>query len=145
MGIRQKESDFTFLAKMKFVPNIDGIDAGISLFQKDDNYITFTVEYFKGDYYLKLILKEKGLSSAIVQRTPIKSYNGSITFKIISEKNSYNIYYAIGNKKTYTLFEKISPIHLVSKGYTGAYLGIYCTSNGKKASEFADFEIIEYY
>ena len=40
---------------MKFVPNIDGIDAGISLFQKDDNYITFTVEYFKGDYYLKLI------------------------------------------------------------------------------------------
>ena len=145
MGIRQKTSDFTFLAKMKFVPNIDGIDAGISLFQKDDNYITFTVEYFKGDYYLKLILKEKGLSPAIVQRTPIKSYNGSITFKLISENNSFNIYYAIGNKKTYSLYKKISPVYLLSKGYTGAYLGIYCTSNGKKANEFADFEKIEYY
>ncbi len=91
MGIRQKTSDFTFLAKMKFVPNIDGIDAGISLYQKDDNYITFTVEYLKGDYYLKLILKEKGLSPVIVQRTPIKSYNGSIKFKLISEENSYYI------------------------------------------------------
>jgi alpha-N-arabinofuranosidase len=145
MGIRQKQTNFTFLAKMRFNPNMYGIDAGVSLFQKDDNYLTFTVEYSEGEYFLKLILKEKDLSPNIVKRTPIKSYNGSVTFKIVSKKNSYDIYYTLGNKKSFTLFKKISPDKLLSKGYTGAYLGVYCTSNGKEAKEYADFDKVEYY
>ena len=145
MGIRQKETNFTFLAKMRFNPNMYGIDAGVSLFQKDDNYLTFTVEYSEGKYFLKLILKEKDLAPNIVQRTPIKSYNGSITFKIVSENNSYNIYYTLGNKKSFTLFKTIGPDKLLSKGYTGGYLGVYCTSNGKEAREYADFDKVEYY
>ena len=130
---------------MRFNPNMYGIDAGVSLFQKDDNYLTFTVEYSEGEYFLKLILKEKDLSPNIVKRTPIKSYNGSVTFKIVSKKNSYDIYYTLGNKKSFTLFKKISPDKLLSKGYTGAYLGVYCTSNGKEAKEYADFDKVEYY
>ena len=145
MGIRQKETNFTFLAKMRFNPNMYGIDAGVSLFQKDDSYLTFTVEYSEGEYFLKLILKEKDLSPNIVQRTPIKSYDGSVTFKIVSENNSYDIYYTLGNKKSFTLFKKIGPDKLLSKGYTGAYLGVYCTSNGKEAKEYAEFDKVEYY
>ena len=145
MGIRQKETNFTFVAKMRFNPNMYGIDAGVSLFQKDDNYLTFTVEYSEGKYFLKLILKEKGLAPNIVQRTTIKSYNGSITFKMVSDNNSYDIYYTLGNKKSFTLFKKISTDKLLSKGYTGAYLGVYCTSNGKEAKEYADFDKVEYY
>jgi alpha-N-arabinofuranosidase len=43
MGFRQTESDFEFLAKMQFEPSTNTSEAGISLFQKDNNYINLTI------------------------------------------------------------------------------------------------------
>ena len=43
LGIRQIETDFEFSVKMLYNPTIQGGKAGISLFQKDNNYFTFTV------------------------------------------------------------------------------------------------------
>ena len=145
LGIRQKESEFTFLAKMRFNPILDGVDAGISLFQKDNNYLTFTVEYRNEKHFLKLILKEEKLDPVVLKQIPIENYNGNITLKMVSDDDSYRTYYATGKKKTFTLFHSIGSDKLLSKGYTGAYLGLYCTSNGKKARAYADFDKVEYY
>ncbi len=43
MGFRQTESDFEYQAKMNFKPKSNNSEAGISLFQKDNNYFSFTV------------------------------------------------------------------------------------------------------
>ncbi len=146
LGIRQKESEFTFLAKMRFNPILDGVDAGISLFQKDNNYLTFTVEYRNEKHFLKLILKEEKLDPVVLKQIPIENYNGNFTLKMVSDDDSFRIYYAAGKKKTFTLFfHSIGSDKLLSKGYTGAYLGLYCTSNGKKARAYADFDKVEYY
>jgi hypothetical protein len=64
---------------------------------------------------------------------------------MVSDDDSFRIYYAAGKKKTFTLFHSIGSDKLLSKGYTGAYLGLYCTSNGKKARAYADFDKVEYY
>ena len=66
MGIRQKNSDFTFLAKMKFVPNIDGIDAGISLFQKDGDLKSglLTVKNTVGSCFT--LSRERGVRGTII-------------------------------------------------------------------------------
>jgi alpha-N-arabinofuranosidase len=34
--------------------------------------------------------------------------------------------------------------HILSKGYTGAYLGVYATSNGKTTEDYADFDWVNY-
>ena len=42
LGFKQTESSFEYLTQMYFEPNTNGSEAGISFFQKDDNYINFT-------------------------------------------------------------------------------------------------------
>ena len=141
LGIRQIKTDFEFSVKMLYNPSTPEIQAGVSLFQKDDNYLTFTIEKnSKQNIILKLISKERKKKPIVVQKTFLKSYNGSITFKVNSENNSYNFYYSLDNGTTFNFFTQTSSDLLLSKGYTGAYMGIYSTSNGKNSEEYVDFD-----
>lgn len=38
----------------------------------------------------------------------------------------------------------MSTNHILSKKYTGAYLGIFASSNGKKTKEYANFDWVRY-
>ena len=143
LGIRQKESDFEFSASMLFDPTTQEVQAGISLFQKDDNYFTFTVEKNSKQHVLELLLKEQRNEPVIIQRKSIGPYNGSITFKVISENNSYKFYYSLDISNGFKSFAETSSDKILSKGYTGAYLGLYCTNNGKNVKEYADFDWVE--
>ncbi len=141
LGIRQIKTDFEFSVKMLYNPSTPEVQAGVSLFQKDDNYLTFTIEKnSKQNIILKLISKERKKKPIVVQKTFLKSYNGSITFKVNSENNSYNFYYSLDNGTTFNFFAETSSDLLLSKGYTGAYMGIYSTSNGKNSEEYVDFD-----
>ena len=141
LGFRQIKTDFEFSVKMLYNPSTPEVQAGVSLFQKDDNYLTFTIEKnSKQNIILKLISKERKKKPIVVQKTFLKSYNGSITFKVNSENNSYNFYYSLDNGTTFNFFAATSSDLLLSKGYTGAYTGIYSTSNGKNSEEYVDFD-----
>jgi len=140
LGIRQKKTDFKFLVKMLYNPIMQGGQAGISLFQKDNNYFTFTVEKNREKHVLKLLLKERKKEPVVIHQTFIKLYNGSITFKVISENNSYNFYYSLDDGTSYKSFIKTGSDKMLSKGYTGAYMGLYATTSGRDIKEFADFD-----
>jgi len=141
LGIRQIETDFEFSVKMLYNPSIPEVQAGVSLFQKDDNYLTFTIEK-NGEQYiiLKLISKERKMEPVVVQQTFLKSYNDSIIFKVFSKNKSYKYYYSLDNGTSFDFFAETSSNLLLSKGYTGAYMGIYSTSNGKNTEEYVDFD-----
>ena len=143
LGIRQIETDFEFSVKMLYNPTIQGGQAGISLFQKDNNYFTFTVEKNKENHVLKLLLKERKKEPVVIHQTFIKSYNGSITFKVNSENNSYNFYYSLDDGNSYKSFFETGSDKILSNGYTGAYMGLYTTINGKNIEEFADFDWVK--
>ena len=141
LGIRQIKTDFEFSVKMLYNPSTPEVQAGVSLFQKDDNYLTFTIEKnSKQNIILKLISKERKKKPIVVQKTFLKSYNGSITLKVNSKNNSYNFYYSLDNGTTFNFITQTSSDLLLSKGYTGAYMGIYSTSNGKNSEEYVDFD-----
>ena len=83
------------------------------------------------DFILKTVQKNKTIY--YVQATDktkdwIENYNGNITLKMVSDDDSFRIYYAAGKKKTFTLFHSLGSDKLLSKVYTVAYLGLYCTS-----------------
>ena len=143
LGIRQIETDFEFSVKMLYNPTIQGGQAGISLFQKDNNYFTFTVEKNKENHVLKLLLKERKKEPVVIHQTFIKLYNGSITFKVNSENNSYNFYYSLDDGNSYKSFLETGSDKILSNGYTGAYMGLYTTINGKNIEEFADFDWVK--
>ena len=143
LGIRQIETDFEFSVKMLYNPSIPEVQAGVSLFQKDDNYLTFTIEKDKEqNMILKLVSKEQKKVPLVIQQTFLKSYNDSIIFKVFSKNQSYKYYYSLDNGTNFNFFAETSSGLLLSKGYTGAYMGIYSTSNGKNTEEYVDFDWI---
>ncbi|HIF82791.1 MAG TPA: hypothetical protein EYQ37_02860 [Candidatus Marinimicrobia bacterium] len=126
---------------MIYKPSIPEVQAGVSLFQKDDNYLTFTIEKDKEqNMILKLVSKEQKKVPLVIQQTFLKSYNDSIIFKVFSKDQSYKYYYSLDNSTNFNFFAETSSGLLLSKGYTGAYMGIYSTSNGKNTEEYVDFD-----
>ena len=143
MGFRQTETDFEYKSKMFFKPTSNNSEAGISIFQKDNNYFTLTVIKESKDYMIQLKLSEPKINSKIIFRKNIPEYDGEIIFKVESKNNAYSFYYS-NDEKEFNLLGKTKSNHVLSKKYTGAYLGVYATSNGTKSKEYADFDWISY-
>lgn len=143
MGFRQTESDFEYEAKMKFKPKSNNSEAGISLFQKDDNYFTFTLVKDKDSYNLQLKLAKPNTEPQLLKKIEFTNYSDAITFKVKSENHSYSFYYSL-NGEDFILFDETKANHILSKGYTGAYLGVYVTGNGKSSKDYADFDWVSY-
>ena len=143
MGFRQTESDFEYMAKMSFNPKSNNSEAGISFFQKDNNFFTLTVIKEKNKSILQLKLAEPDSDPVILKKQIISDYNDEIVFKVKSENNSYSFYYSLDGIE-FVLFRKTKSNHILSKKYTGAYLGIYATSNGNDSKDYADFDWVKY-
>ncbi|MBB3699363.1 family 43 glycosylhydrolase [Flammeovirga yaeyamensis] len=148
MGIRQKESLFDFEAKMQFNPKKEKEQAGIMINQKDDNYISILVEKNDGNFEVSVRSKEKKKEEEIVAKKRLSNYKGDIIFKVKSTPTKYEYYYSIDAGKTYQSIGETKNDILLSygwnSGYTGAYLGVYCTSVYPKSKTKAYFDWVKY-
>jgi alpha-N-arabinofuranosidase len=144
MGIRQGESDFEYSVCMDFLPEKEGTEAGMSLFQQDDNYIMFTTTRKARETVLKLTVKEREKESRVEKRVELSGFKGKIIFKVISGDHRYHFLYSTNGGRIYKKFADMPATLILSHGYTGAYLGIYATSNGKSSGEYADFDWVKY-
>ena len=140
LGIRQKESNFEFLTKMIFDTDKLEVQSGISLFQKDENYFTYTIERYNRQYILKLVLKEQDNEPIIIKDEILSSYNGSIILRVLSGNMVYKFYYSLDGPNNYNFLTEIDSDKILSKGYTGAYCGLYSSTNGNDFEEHADFD-----
>ena len=142
MGFKQLESSFEYIVQMNFDPISNGSEAGISIFQKDDNYINFTL--IKEDNQMLLqsyVLKNDKLIIDVRER--LSQYNGSLKFKVVSDKHNYKLYYSL-DEIIFNYFTTLNGNVIKSTGYTGAHLGLYATSNGKETSDLASFDFVNY-
>ena len=142
MGFKQNQTNFEYFTSMNFNPENNKSEAGISIFQKDDNYLNFTVVKKDGNFFIKvnaynnnkLILKDEQL---------ISDYKGKIKLKILSEEGEYKLFYSTRGFR-YRLFDKLKNDILLSKGYTGAHIGLYITGNGEDSNDYVDFDYVDY-
>lgn len=144
LGIRQKESDFDYEVSMDFDPRQELEEAGISHFQKDDNYINYTLIRENGATVLQLAVKEREQEPQIVAKTTLNDYRGSIQLKLVSRHNQYQYLYSLDGGLTFIELIRTEARALLSNGYTGAYLGLYASSNGNASDGFADFDRVHY-
>ena len=142
MGFKQKETDFEYFINMNFNPEKDKAEAGVSIFQKDDNYINFTVFKNEEKIFIKMYAFQNDKIISIFEQE-IADYKGKIKLKISSEEDEYKFFYSTRGFR-YRLFSKIKNDIVKSEGYTGAHIGLYATSNGDKSNDYADFDYIDY-
>ena len=143
LGFKQTEASFEYSTKMFFEPSNNGSEAGITIFQKDDNYINFTL--IRNDD--KIILQSYAVKDTEIEEflsESIKKYNGQIEFRIVANEDSYKLYYKT-SRKDFELFTIFDGDLVISKGYTGAHLGLYATGNGKNTKDFASFDYVNYF
>lgn len=160
IGVRQRESDFMYEALMDWSSNCCGAEAGISLLQADNNYIKCTVVHKQGSWLMQLVLAipskaGDGKSPAnltILKEQEMKGFKGGqIKFQVISSKDKYSFSYTTSNEvKHFTSpFGEADANTILSMGgfqggYTGAFLGLYCSSNGRPTTDYADFDWIRH-
>lgn len=142
MGFKQKETDFEYFVNMNFNPEKDKAEAGVSIFQKDDNYINFTVFKNEEKIFIKMYAFQNDKIISVYEQE-IVDYKGKIKLKISSEEDEYKFFYSTRGFR-YHLFSKIKNDIVKSVGYTGAHIGLYATSNGDKSNDYADFDYIDY-
>ncbi len=144
LGIRQTETKFSYETRMLFKPEAENSEAGMALFQKDDNYIGFTLIRENGSYRLRLVLARPGEKPAVMKQAPIEDYIGELFLKAEVVDGEYLFSWALHENGEYAEFARLPGDVILSQGYTGAYLGLYATSNGGAGQGHADFDWVMY-
>jgi len=144
IGFRQTESSFEYQAKMIFNPTLEDEEAGISIFQKDDNYINFTIIQKDGKKNLSINVKERGQDAQIVKQEVLPDYNGHIIFKLKATNGKYHYFYSTDDGESFNNFGETADDIVICHSYIGTLIGIYATSNGNPTQAFADFDWVSY-
>jgi alpha-N-arabinofuranosidase len=144
VGFRQKESDFEYEVKMKFSPIDEKVECGIIHYQKEYNYLSSTVYKDNRKFYLILKLAEKNKNPISLKKIRLNNYKDQIIFKVVSINDEYDFLYSLDNGNSFESYSKTKAEVVLDRNYTGAYLGMYATSNGRKSSDFADFDWVRY-
>lgn len=145
LGFRQTESDFSYQARMQFQPSDDSSESGLALFQKDDNYLLFTLKRTEDrQHVLRVTVAARGEKPRVALQSPLAAYPGAIELRVMSADDRYHLEYRLDGNPGFTLLTELPGDLLLSHGYTGAYLGLYSTANGLESNDFADFDRVEY-
>jgi alpha-N-arabinofuranosidase len=144
LGIRQTETAFSYETRMLFAPSNDETEAGMALFQKDDNYIAFTLKREQGKHILRLVSAEPGSEPALEKQAVIEDYTGEIYLKAEVRDGQYAFDWALHENGDYRELTRLPINRLLSRGYTGAYLGLFATNNGLEQAGQADFDWVVY-
>ena len=72
----------------------------------------------------------------------LDEFQGDIALKVLSLNKQYTYFYKLPNSKAFEKAFTTSSDLILSKGYTGAFLGLYCKSNGA-IKDYLDADWVE--
>ena len=132
LGIRQTESDFSFSFNMEIESDLKDVAAGLCFVQKDDNFLFWNISKQGDQSSLELLLKMPGEEEKILKTMELNDFQEQIWFKLESVNDQYNLSYSLDGEQFEDWFS-VDANMLLSKGYTGAYLGFSVVGNGTSA------------
>ena len=144
MGFRQTESDFSYTVQMNFEATTNNAQAGISIFQQDDNYLNYNVLQQDGNQYVILEHRTNQTKLNQIFKQKLDHYTGQIILNVTSKENQYSYRFSLDQGKTFYNLGKTEANLVLCKGYIGTQIGLYASSNGQKTKEYADFDWINF-
>lgn len=132
LGIRQTESDFSFSFSMEVASDLKDVSAGLCFVQKDDNFLFWNINKQDDQNSLELVLKMPGEEGKVLQRVQLDDFQKHVWFTLKSESGQYHLSYSLDGEQFKDWFSMEANI-LLSKGYTGAYLGFSVLGVGTSA------------
>lgn len=144
IGRRQQHKDILVETKMEFNPDRDGECAGLVVFQSPKCNYKFIKVYNRDKEYIELIKCDNGVE---ITQGKMGITNPIVYMRIITEGQDYYFYYSTNNIEWFQIGDKQDGRILnsyYSGGFTGLYIGMYASSNGRKTTQYADFDYFKY-
>lgn len=142
IGRRVQDFNFTATTRLEFNPQEENEEAGLILLN-NSNHFDLMVLKENGQRYLQVKLQ---FGSVTYESEKVVLQPGAVNLRVKGDKMSYYFQYS-QNGEDYREIEKADSRYLSTEtvgGFTGVYVGLYATGNGKTAVESADFDWFEY-
>jgi len=142
VGRRVQDMNFTASSLLEFNPQKQNEEAGITLLNNGAHF-DLLVKQTKGKRVLVCRLR---FGNVVHDSEEITLKPGPVKLMVKGERTSFSFGYAQGND-TFKEIQKVPSKYLSSEtagGFTGLYVGLYATGNGKPSVSSADFDWFEY-
>ncbi|KAK5693886.1 hypothetical protein LTR17_024935 [Elasticomyces elasticus] len=126
---RQVDTLFTYTINMEFSPSKQGEEAGVSAFLSQDLHADLGVVYTNGAPYLRFRAEGPGAPATVVKPMPKSWCETGVSFEI----EAFNFtHYSLSAGAKGTVLETFALVNnsLFSTSFTGAFVGVYATTNG---------------
>jgi len=142
VGRRLQDMYFNATARVDLDPVNENEEAGMILLNNGTHFDIMINR--KGDHRILAVKLQFG--NILYKSEEIELKRGPVNLKIRGEKSTFTFSYAQG-KADYTDIETVESKYLSSETlgwFTGVYVGLYATGNGKPSDEPATFDWFEY-
>ena len=143
VGRRQQDEKFTALTKIDFNPGNENDEAGLTVFMDYQAHYNLSIKNIDRKRHIVLTY-HLGSIRHLEKQIPLN--DEVVIMKVESTGTQYIFSYSYNENA----FEKLGTIESkflsteTNGGFTGVFIGLFSTGNGKKASSKADFDWFEY-
>ncbi len=143
VGRRQTEWTSQSQTQLEFDPGSENEEAGLTVLMSPSYHYEIFVTIRAGRRVV-MLRKQAGDIQEIAAQAPISA--GPLRLRIDSDPEKYNFYYAGANGDWNLLGTGLERLisSEVAAMWSGAYIGMYSSGNGKKCSTPADFDWFQY-
>lgn len=142
VGRRMQDMYFTATAQLEFASKSDNEEAGMTLVNNGTHF-DLMVQSEDGQRYVWVKL-QFGTTTYKSDKRVLKP--GPVKLQIKGEKTKFIFSFAQGNDE-FKVIESAVSTYLSSEtvgGFTGIYVGLYATGNGKECKSLANYDWFEY-
>lgn len=142
MGRRVQDMNFSATTQMEFNPNKNNEEAGMTLLNNGAHF-DLLVKQSNGK---RVLVCRLHFGNVIHDSEQIALKAGPVKLMVKGEKSNFSFWYAQGNEPLKEV-QKVASKFLSSEtagGFTGLYVGLYATGNGKACTAAADYDWFEY-
>lgn len=152
VGRRQQHFDFQATTRLEFSPADAGEEAGLTVIMNNTHHyeIALTLVDGPGAAERAIIVRRRiGDLQAVVAQHPYAG--GTVLLRIEATRHEYAFSFAeapaAGDEPAFQKLATGQCRYLSSEtagGFTGVYVGLFATGNGKPCKDLADFDYLEY-
>jgi len=142
VGRRLQHTYFTSTTRMEFDPASESEEAGVVLLNNGTHF-DLLVKRSNGN---RVLVARLEFGSVIYQSDEVVLAPGPVSLRIEGARSVFRFSYAQGDND-YEQIQEVSARYLSSEtigGFTGTYVGLYATGNGRPSVTNADYDWFEY-
>jgi alpha-N-arabinofuranosidase len=141
-GRRVQDMAFTATALVEFDPKKSNEEAGMTLLNNGSHF-DILIKLSGGK---RVVLSRLRFGSVVYESAEAVLKPGPVMLMIKGDRSAFGFLYYQGNDEPKEI-QKVEPRYLSSEtvgGFTGVYVGLYTTGNGKASSANVDYDWFEY-